>query len=53
MTELSTRSAMQEKSYYVYLLTTWNNRVMYVGVTNNLERRIYEHRIKLVVKGAF
>jgi len=39
---------MQEKSYYVYLLTNWNNRVMYVGVTNNLERRIYEHRNKLV-----
>ena len=39
---------MQEKSYYVYLLTNWNNRVMYVGVTSNLERRIYEHKNKLV-----
>lgn len=39
---------MQEKSYYVYLLTNWNNRVMYVGMTNNLERRIYEHKNKLV-----
>ncbi|HEY4698495.1 MAG TPA: GIY-YIG nuclease family protein [Gallionella sp.] len=39
---------MQEKNYYVYLLTNWNNRVMYVGVTNNLERRIYEHKNKLV-----
>ena len=39
---------MQEKSYYVYLLTNWNNRVMYVGVTNSLERRIYEHKNKLV-----
>ncbi len=35
-------------SYYVYLLTNWNNKVMYVGVTNNLERRIYEHKSKLV-----
>ncbi len=34
--------------YYVYLLTNWNNKVMYVGVTNNLERRIYEHKNKLV-----
>jgi len=33
--------------YYVYLLTNWNNTVMYVGVTNNLRRRIYEHKNKL------
>ncbi len=36
------------KSYYVYILTNWNNEVMYVGVTNNLERRIYEHKQKLI-----
>jgi putative endonuclease len=34
--------------YYVYLLTTWNNKVMYVWVTNNLERRSYEHKNKLI-----
>jgi putative endonuclease len=34
--------------YYVYLLTNWNDKVMYVGVTNNLERRIYEHKNKLI-----
>ncbi len=34
--------------YYVYLLTTSNNKVMYVGMTNNLERRVYEHKMKLV-----
>ena len=37
-----------DKTYYVYLLTNWNNQVMYVDVTNNLERRIYEHKNKLV-----
>lgn len=36
------------KTYYVYLLTNWNNKVMYVGVTSNLERRVYEHKSKLV-----
>ena len=30
--------------YFVYLMTTRNNRVMYVGVTNNLERRVWEHQ---------
>ena len=34
--------------YYVYFLTNWNNRVLYVGVTNNLERRLYEHKHELI-----
>ena len=34
--------------YYIYLIANWNNKVMYAGVTNNLERRIYEHKNKLV-----
>ena len=34
--------------YYVYILTNANNHVLYVGVTNNLERRWYEHRNCLV-----
>jgi len=33
--------------YYTYILTNWNNKVMYVGMTNNLERRMYEHKNKL------
>ena len=34
--------------YYVYILTNWSNRVLYTGVTNNLERRLYEHKNKSV-----
>ena len=39
---------MGDKTYYVYILTNWNNRVLYVGVTNNLQRRIYEHKNGLI-----
>ena len=34
--------------YYIYMLTNWNNKVLYTGITNDLERRIYEHKNKLV-----
>ncbi len=30
--------------YFIYIVTNWTNKVMYVGVTNNLERRIAEHK---------
>jgi len=35
---------MFSKTYYVYILTNWNDRVTYVGITNDLERRIWEHQ---------
>jgi len=34
--------------YYVYILTNKTNDVMYIGVTNNLKRRIYDHKSETV-----
>jgi len=34
--------------YSVYILTNKKNGTLYIGMTNNLERRIFEHKNKLV-----
>lgn len=34
--------------YYVYIMTNKNNRVLYTGITNDLKKRVYEHREKFV-----
>jgi putative endonuclease len=36
------------KQYYVYILASKRNGTLYVGVTNNLVRRVNEHKQKIV-----
>ena len=36
------------KAFYVYTLASANNRVLYIGVTSDLQKRIYEHKSKIV-----
>jgi len=34
--------------YFVYIVTNKSNKVLYTGVTNNLERRMFEHKNKMI-----
>jgi len=38
--------------YYVYMMTNFHKNLLYTGVTNDLVRRVYEHRYHLD-KGSF
>ncbi len=38
----------REYRYFVYILTNRNRKVMYIGMTNDLARRLHEHRDHVV-----
>ena len=39
---------MNNRQYYVYILFSKKNGTLYVGVTNNLVKRVWEHKNKVV-----
>lgn len=39
---------MENKTYFVYILASKKNGTLYIGVTNNLLRRIIEHKEKII-----
>ena len=39
---------MKDRAYYVYILASRIGGTLYIGVTSDLVRRVYEHREKLV-----
>lgn len=36
------------KTYYIYFISSSNNNALYIGVTNDIEKRIEEHRSGLI-----
>jgi len=38
----------EERQFFVYMTTDKNNRVIYTGMTNDLARRAWEHKEKLI-----
>ena len=45
-TPIKTKQTM-ESNAYIYFMTNTHNNVLYVGVTNNLARRVAEHKAKV------
>jgi len=39
---------MRRDHFYTYIITNKFNKVLYIGITNNLERRMWEHKNRVV-----
>lgn len=42
------KAGMRQRYYYVYILMNNRNTTVYVGVTNSLQKRIFEHKYHLI-----
>ncbi len=45
---MTTDSDIMMRNYYIYILASKRNGTLYIGVTNNLVKRVYEHKNNLV-----
>ena len=48
MTKAKNTFSLEDMTYFVYILASQRNGTLYVGVTNNLARRVHEHREKII-----
>src|SRR5262249_228322 len=48
MTFFGEANQLMRKQCYIYLLTNARHTVLYTGVTSDLQKRVYQHRMKLV-----
>ncbi len=39
---------MRDHNYFIYIVTNRNKTVLYIGVTNDLQRRVYKHEQGLI-----